>query len=215
MPSQWGGGRLFDASTVFFYENGCNSGTESQKIVPKVGNERSLRGLRTGCSPNLGSCGKIGFFGQKPSFGAQKKAHFLTLTMLWPLPGKLFKKKSCLFPNKYQSLKKLLVFFFIKPIFGQKKHFSAEPKNGCFSVIPAQTRSVVILGHFLMSRTVPPSFVENGPKLRVLIPLKWEWPKTAKNRGEPRKMTYSSETEIFWGGQNGKVDEKPNYHTIN
>ena len=24
-------------------------------------------------------------------------------------------------------------------------------------------------------------------KLRVLIPLKWEWPKTAKNRGEPKK----------------------------
>ena len=31
-----------------FYENGCNSGTESQKIVPKVGNEQSLQGLQTG-----------------------------------------------------------------------------------------------------------------------------------------------------------------------
>ena len=29
----------------FFYENGHNSGTESQKIVPKVGNEQPLRGL--------------------------------------------------------------------------------------------------------------------------------------------------------------------------
>ena len=26
----------------FFYENGCNSGTESRKMAPKVGNERSL-----------------------------------------------------------------------------------------------------------------------------------------------------------------------------
>ena len=26
----------------FFYENCCNSGMESRKIVPKVGNERSL-----------------------------------------------------------------------------------------------------------------------------------------------------------------------------
>ena len=49
--------------------------------------------------------------------------------------------------------------------------FSAERKNGHFSVIPARTGSVVILGHFFMARTVPPSFVENGPKLRVLIPL--------------------------------------------
>ena len=28
------------------------------------------------------------------------------------------------------------------------------------------------------ARTVPPSFVEIGPKLRVVAPLKWEWPKT-------------------------------------
>ena len=34
---------------VFFYENNCNSGTESRKIVPKVGNEWPLRGLQTGC----------------------------------------------------------------------------------------------------------------------------------------------------------------------
>ena len=52
---------------------------------------------------------------------------------------------------------------------------------------------------FLMARTVPPSFVEIGPKLRVVAPLKWEWPKTAKNRGEPQKMTPSSETENFLG----------------
>ena len=32
----------------FFYENCCNSRTESRKIDPKVGNERSLRGLQTG-----------------------------------------------------------------------------------------------------------------------------------------------------------------------
>ena len=37
-----GGGRLFDISTGFFYENGHNSGTKSPKIVPKVGNEASL-----------------------------------------------------------------------------------------------------------------------------------------------------------------------------
>ena len=35
---QWEGGRLFDGSARFFYGNSCNSGTESRKIVSKVGN---------------------------------------------------------------------------------------------------------------------------------------------------------------------------------
>ena len=34
-------------------------------------------------------------------------------------------------------------------------------------------------------------------KFRVQMIAKWEWPKMAKNWGEPRKMTHSSETEIF------------------
>ena len=51
---------------------------------------------------------------------------------------------------------------------------------------------------FLMARTIPPSFVEIGPKLRVVALLTRQWPKTAKNRGEPQKMTHCSET-FFWG----------------
>ena len=50
-----------------------------------------------------------------------------------------------------------------------------------------------------MARRVPPSFVETGPKLRVLIPLLWEWPERAKNNGEPRKMNPSLDTEFFLG----------------
>ena len=57
------------------------------------------------------------------------------------------------------------------------KNFSAKRKNGRFSVILARTRSVVIVGHFLMAQTFPPSFVGDGPKLRVPILAKWEWPK--------------------------------------
>ena len=34
--------------SFFFYENDRNSETRSQKIVPKVGNELSLRRLQTG-----------------------------------------------------------------------------------------------------------------------------------------------------------------------
>ena len=50
-----------------------------------------------------------------------------------------------------------------------------------------------------MPRTVPPSFVENSPKLWVLIPMIRHKPKRAKNRGEPRKMTHCWETEFFSG----------------
>ena len=90
-------------------------------------------------------------------------------------------------------------FSAVKMHFWPKKHFSAKRKNGRFSQILARTGSVVIVGHFLMTRTVPPNFVENGPKLRVLITENGEWPKTAKNRGEPQKMTDCSETEFFLG----------------
>ena len=68
VPPQWGGVRLFDRSTGFFYENCCNSGTESLKIVPKVGNERSLQGLQTGCWPILGHMAKFGYLGPKVKF---------------------------------------------------------------------------------------------------------------------------------------------------
>ena len=75
----------------------------------------------------------------------------------------------------------------------------AERKNARFSVIPARTRSVVLLGHFFVDPDDSPSFVEIGPKLRVVAPLTRRWPKTAKNRGEPQKMTPSPETENFLG----------------
>ena len=35
---RWEGGRLFEPSAGLFYGNSCNSGTESRKIVSKVGN---------------------------------------------------------------------------------------------------------------------------------------------------------------------------------
>ena len=50
-----------------------------------------------------------------------------------------------------------------------------------------------------MARTVPPSFVEIGPKLRVVAPLKWEWQKTAKTGVIPKKNSVSEPGVIFWG----------------
>ena len=91
------------------------------------------------------------------------------------------------------------VIFGGKTHFLAKNHFLAERKNARFSVIPARTRSVVLLSHFFMARKVPPSFFEIGPKLRVGTPLSRHKPKTAKNGGEPQKMTPSSETENFFG----------------
>ena len=35
---RWEGGRLFEPSANLFYGNSCNFGTESRKIVSKVGN---------------------------------------------------------------------------------------------------------------------------------------------------------------------------------
>ena len=90
-------------------------------------------------------------------------------------------------------------FFGLKPIFGQKTLFSPTRKRPFLHNSGPDRVCWHSRLFFLMARTVPPSFVENGPKLRVLIPLSWHKPKTAKNRGEPQKMTPSSETEFFLG----------------
>ena len=61
------------------------------------------------------------------------------------------------------------IFFEKKRIFGPFSAFSAKRKNGRFSVIPAWTGSVVIVGNFLVTRMVPTIFVKDGPKLWALI----------------------------------------------
>ena len=83
----------------FFYGNGCNLGTESRKIGPKVGNEQSLRGLQTGHWPKLGSYGKNWILDQKPRFWAQKSAHFWGLAMFWPRPEKVVQRKKLPLPK--------------------------------------------------------------------------------------------------------------------
>ena len=89
----------------------------------------------------------------------------------------------------------ILGVFWAKMYFCQKKHLSSEPKNRCFSVIPAWTVSVVILGHFL-----------DGPDGSTK--LHWKWSKikgtyaelTQAQKGQKHglalKMTHSTETEI-------------------
>ena len=73
---------------------------------------------------------------------------------------------------------------------------------------------------FLVAQMVPPSFVDHGPKLRVLIIAKCHRPEMAQNLGEPRKMTQSSETESFsevvWKSrfQNKKSTFGPKYQNF-
>ena len=84
-----------------------------------------------------------------------------------------------------------------KPRFwAQKKGSLLNSNHVLFCSVPGLLSFWVI---FLMARTVPPRFIENGPKLRVLIIVIGEWPETAKNRCEPQKMTHSLETEFFSG----------------
>ena len=112
---------------------------------------------------------------------------------------KLFKEKSCLCPNNERGKCHFGWFFGERPIFRPKTTFRPNlktPVSPWFRPGPGPLSFWVI---FLMARTIPPSFVEIGPKLRVVAPLTRQWPKTAKNRGEPQKMTPSSETEIFLG----------------
>ena len=59
--------------------------------------------------------------------------------------------------------------FLKKNGFLDKNHYLAKRKNGRLSVIPAGTSSVVSVGHFFVAPTVPPSFVDNSAKLRLLI----------------------------------------------
>ena len=50
--------------------------------------------------------------------------------------------------------------------FWPKKHFSAERKNGRFSVRPGQTGSVVILGHFFDGLESSTKFRQKWSKIK-------------------------------------------------
>ena len=58
------------------------------------------------------------------------------------------------------------MFFWEKNGFLAKKHFSAKHKNGRFSVIPARTGSVVILGHFAYGPDGSTKFRWNQSKIK-------------------------------------------------
>ena len=113
-----------------------------------------------GHQQKLGSYGKNQIFGPKNKISGPKKEHFLTLTKFWPRQGKVVQTKKYPFP-KYMSVFKqsLGVCFFWKNVdFWPKKHFSAKRKSCRFSVFPAGTKSVVLVGQYFDSPDGPTKF---------------------------------------------------------
>ena len=111
-------------------------------------------------------------------------------------------RKKNLFPNEYQPLSNFWVFFFLrkKTDFWPKKRITAKRKIGCFSLIPAGIRSVVIVGPFLVFGG------PDGPtKFRCLrSKIKGTYTSdSARNRQKtgmsPRKWPIPWKRKIFWG----------------
>ena len=64
MPSEWGGGRLFGASTGLFYENGRNSGTKNRyESFSDVGESRKIDVKQKTCLEIL--CLFCAYYGKK------------------------------------------------------------------------------------------------------------------------------------------------------
>ena len=122
VPPQWGGGRIFDASAKFFPpENGHNSETKSQKIVPRIGNEPSLRGLQMGLWPKLGSY-KNRIVGPKTDISGPKKNSLLNLNHVLAMTRQSCGRKKV--PFSKIDITQILGVFWGKNAFSAKKpHF--------------------------------------------------------------------------------------------
>ena len=82
---QWGGGRLFHGSTVFFFtKTAVTQERKSEKSLPRWEMSGLSEGYKRVVDQNWGRMPNIGFFGQIPRLWAQKNIHFWTLTMFWP-----------------------------------------------------------------------------------------------------------------------------------
>ena len=99
VPSQWGRGRLFDGSTRFFTKTAVSRERKVEKSFPRWEMNGLSEGYKGAADQNWGRMAKIGFYGQKPRFWAQKKTHFCTLTMFWPRPEKVVQRKKLRLPK--------------------------------------------------------------------------------------------------------------------
>ena len=72
VPPQWGGGRLFGASAIFFYENGFNSEMKNQKSIRRCQNDCLNEGYKRAMA-------KSGFWAPRPQT-KRNRNHFLANT---------------------------------------------------------------------------------------------------------------------------------------
>ena len=158
-----GGGRLFDISTRFFYENGHNSGTKSRKIVPKVGNEASLLN-----QAKIGPLIKIGVVWQKSDFWAKNQDSWqkkLNSDYVLATTGKCCSKKKVPF-SKINI--RLLRNFLIGSRIEDTKSFTPCPQKWIFgSKMAIFGQILAFLAHFIRC----PSKKKCGQVARVVFPL--------------------------------------------
>ena len=83
----------------FFYKNGCSSGTESRKWLLRWEMNDLSKGYKQSVDQNWGRVVKIGFFGQKLRFRAQKKHTLLSPNHVPATTGKSCSKKKLPFPK--------------------------------------------------------------------------------------------------------------------
>ena len=104
---------------------------------------------KNGSLTKIGSYGRNWIFGPKTEIlGPRKGPTFGDLPCSGHNWKKLFKEKSA-FAQIIKGGNIILVIFWGKPILRPKTTFWPNVKNALFSAIPAQTGSVVLLGHFL------------------------------------------------------------------
>ena len=94
-PTVRRGKTFWRVNRFFFYENGCNSGTESQKIVPKVGTWTAKRAV----DQNWGRLAKIGFLAKNRDFGPKKNGPLLHPNHVLAETGKSFQRKKLPLPK--------------------------------------------------------------------------------------------------------------------
>ena len=101
---------------------------------------------------------KLDFWTKKRNFGPKKNGPTFSNS---PCSGhdwkKLFKEKSA-FAQIIRGEISFWAIFLGTTHFEAKNHFSAKRKNARFSVIPARTGSVVLLGHFFDGPDDSPEF---------------------------------------------------------
>ena len=166
---QWGGGRLFDALAKFFFFT-KTAITRNEKWKNRSEGWKWTVSPRATNGPLTkvgGRMAKIRFLGRKLIFRAKKKHSPLNSNHVLATTGQSCEKKKVPFSQINISLLQILgVFFWEKRTFGQKKHFSAERKNGHYSEIPVRTRSIVIVGHFFDGPDSPTKFCWPQSKIK-------------------------------------------------